>query len=81
MPHRDVLESIFGSYKHFSSRCPIKELRSMLLTIPLTTVDLTPDFIRQALFSVTSHHLSQWIQQTFGLSLLSKRKFIFQHSC
>ncbi len=73
----DVLESLFGRYKHFSQRCPLKELRSLLLTIPLSTVNLTNQFIQEALTTISSSDLSQWVNQTFGQSLLSKRKYLF----
>ncbi len=73
----DILESIFGRYKYFSQRCSIKELRSLLLTIPLTTVDLTPQFIKDALTTVHSSDLSEWIHDVFGQSALSKRKILF----
>ncbi|EAZ89355.1 hypothetical protein [Crocosphaera chwakensis] len=73
----DILESIFGRYKYFSQRCPIKELRSLLLTIPLTTIDLTDQFIKEALTTVNSSDLSQWIHDVFGQSDLSKRRILF----
>ncbi len=73
----DILESIFGRYKYFSQRCPIKELRSLLLTIPLTTIDLTPQFIKDALTTVHSSDLSQWVHDVFGQSALSKRRILF----
>ncbi|WP_013334783.1 hypothetical protein [Gloeothece verrucosa] len=75
----DVLESIFGRYKYFSERSPIKELRSSLLTIPLTTINFTPEFIRNALTTVRSVDLSQWVNKTFGQSQLTKRKILFSH--
>ena len=43
----DVIESIFGKYKCFSQRCPLQDLRSMLLNIPLTTMNLTKDLIKK----------------------------------
>ena len=70
----DVIESIFGKYKCFSQRCPLKDLRSMLLTIPLTTMNLTQDVITKALETVRGADLSQWINDVFGQSMLSKRK-------
>ena len=77
---RDVLESIFGKYKHLSSRCPLKEFRQMLLTIPLFTINLTPKLIKQALSTVSYRDLSEWINDLFGLSMLSKRKTVFNPS-
>ncbi|EAZ89360.1 hypothetical protein CY0110_15170 [Crocosphaera chwakensis CCY0110] len=73
----DILESLFGRYKYFSKRCPLKELRSLLLTIPLSTVNLTPQFIKDALMTVSNADLSQWVNHTFGQSMLSKRKSLF----
>ncbi len=70
----DVLESIFGKYKCFSQRCPLQDLRSMLLTIPLTTMNLTKDLITKALSKVRGVDLSQWIDDVFGQSMFSKRK-------
>ena len=73
----DVIESIFGKYKCFSQRCPLKDLRSMLLTIPLMTMDLTQDVIKKALETVRGVDLSQWVKDVFGPSMFSKRKTIF----
>ena len=46
----------------------------MLLTIPLTTMNLTQDVITKALETVRGADLSQWINDVFGQSMLSKRK-------
>ncbi len=73
----DILESLFGRYKHFSRRSPLKELRSLLLTIPLSTVKITRPFLRDGLTTVTNSDLSQWVNNTFGQSMLSKRKHLF----
>ena len=73
----DILESIFGKYKHFSQRCPLSDLRSMLLTIPLSTMKLTRDVIKQALETVREIDLSQWVNEIFGQSMLSKRQTLF----
>ena len=74
----DVLESIFGKYKRFSARSPLKDLRQMLLTIPLSTMTLTADVVRKAgLETVRGHELQQWLHQVFGQSMLSKRKTLF----
>ncbi len=73
----DVLESIFGKYKHFSSRCPLKDFRQMLLTIPLSTMTLTTDIVKNALETVRGIDLEKWVHQVFGQSMLSKRKTLF----
>ena len=73
----DVLESIFSKYKRFSARCPLKDFRQMLLTIPLSTMNLTCDVVKQALETVSGTDLEQWLGQIFGQSTLSKRKAVF----
>lgn len=76
----DVLESIFGKYKHFSKRCPLKDFRQTLLTLPLLTMNLTSELIKQALETVRCRDLSEWINEVFGQSMLSKRKAVFDRS-
>jgi len=73
----DVVESLFGKYKNFSSRCPLKDLRQMLLTIPLSTLELTNELVKKALESIQGIDLKDWVEQVFGLSMLSKRKTVF----
>ena len=73
----DVIESIFGKYKYFSQRCPLKDIRSMLLTIPLVTMNLTTEVIKKALETVRGIDLSQWVNDVFGQSMFSKRKTFF----
>lgn len=73
----DVVESLFGKYKNFSSRCPLKDLRQMLLTIPLFTLELTNELVKKALESIQGIDLKDWVEQVFGLSMLSKRKTVF----
>ena len=73
----DVLESIFGKYKHFSSRCPLKDFRQMLLTIPLSTMTFTTDVVKNALENIRGIDLEEWVHQVFGQSMLSKRKTLF----
>jgi hypothetical protein len=73
----DVVESLFGKYQSFSSRCPLKDLRQMLLTIPLSTRELTTDLVKKALESIRGIDLKNWVEEVFGLSMLSKRKTVF----
>ena len=73
----DVLESIFSKYKRFSARCSLKDFRQMLLTIPLSTMDLTRDVVKQALETVSGIDLEEWLHDIFGQSTLSKRKAVF----
>ncbi len=70
----DVLESIFGKYKLFSSERSFKEIGQMVLTIPLFTTKLTPQRIKLALETISMSDVQSWAKQTFGQSMLSKRR-------
>jgi hypothetical protein len=73
----DVIESLFGKYKRFSARCPFKEMGQMLLTIGLSTMELTNNFVKNALEKVSFAEVQTWLAKVFGQSVLSKRKTLF----
>jgi hypothetical protein len=73
----DVIESLFGKYKQFSARCPFKEMGQMILTIYLSTMDLTINLIKDALEAISFVDVEDWLAEVFGRSTLSKRKTLF----
>lgn len=73
----DVIESLFGKYKHFSTRCPFKEMGQMLLTICLSTMNLTNTIVKNALEAISFTTVEAWLDEVFGQSMLSKRKTLF----
>jgi hypothetical protein len=73
----DVLESLFGKYKQYSERGPLRELGATLLLLPLATVHLTVDLVREALAAVRVKTLQGWQRQTFGLSTLGQHRLAF----
>jgi hypothetical protein len=73
----DVIESIFGKYKHFSSRCPLKQIGQMVLNISLCTMNLAASVVKEALENVRYLDLQSWSSQVFGQSMISKRKTVF----
>ena len=73
----DVIESLFGKYKQFSARCPLKEMGQMLLTICLSTMNLTTTVVKNALETISFADVEQWFAEVFGQSMLSKRKTLF----
>ncbi|NEX23769.1 hypothetical protein G3480_26485, partial [Thiorhodococcus mannitoliphagus] len=48
----DIIESVFGKYKTFTARGPLKEIGRLVLTIPAFLTELTPSLIREAMVSV-----------------------------
>jgi hypothetical protein len=77
----DVIESLFGKYKYFSARCPLKEMGQMILTIYLSTIDLTTNLIKDALETISFVDVEDWLTEVFGRSTLSKRKILFSGDC
>lgn len=73
----DIIESIFGKYKLFSSERSFKEIGKMILTIPLFTTKFSTQRIKQALETIRSSDVEAWAKQVFGQSMLSKRKSLF----
>jgi len=73
----DVLESLFGKYKLFSQRSPLKEVSRWVLILPLLTVRVSREMIRQALENVSTHNLERWVAEHFGLSAFARRKAAF----
>lgn len=73
----DVLESLFGKYKHFSERGPLRELGASLLLLPLATVRITTDLVREALSAVRVKTFDAFRRLTFGPSTLSQRRLAF----
>ncbi len=69
----DVLESLFGKYKTYSSRSSFKELGASLLLLPVLTARLTSDMIRNALEAVSVVALKQWVESNIGITALAQR--------
>lgn len=74
----DVIESLFGKYKQFSARSPLKEMSQTLLTICLSTMNLTTELIKDALETISFRAVEDWLTEVFGRSTLSKRKALFR---
>ncbi len=73
----DVLESLFGKYKLFSQRSPLKEVSRWVLILPLLTVKIGRAMIRQTLENVSTDHLERWVSEHFGPSAFARRKAAF----
>lgn len=76
----DVLESLFGKYKQFSSRSPLKQIGQIFLSICVSTMNLTTTVVKEALETVRFLDVEDWSAQVFGQSMLSKRRILFSAS-
>ena len=73
----DIIESVFGKYKTFTARGPLKEIGRLVLTIPAFVTDLTTAVIRDAMESVRTIDVEQWVKSHLGDSMLAQRRQAF----
>jgi hypothetical protein len=70
----DIIESVFGRYKTFTARGPLKEVGRLVLLIPAFLSDLTAPAIREAMASVRTIDVEQWVDTHLGASMLARRR-------
>lgn len=70
----DVIESLFGKYKFFTARRPIKDIGTNILLIPLFTLKITTSLVKKAMESISFANVDSWIKSVFGSSMLSQRR-------
>lgn len=70
----DIIESVFGRYKTFTERGPLKEVGKLVLAIPALLTEWTPALIREALAQVRTLDVERWAKTHLGDSLLAKRR-------
>ena len=70
----DIIESIFGHYKTFTSRGPLKEVGRLVLLIPAFLSELTAPVIRAAMTSVRTRDVQHWVDKHLGDSMLARRR-------
>ena len=73
----DIIESVIGKYKTFSSRSPMKEVGKAVLTMPVFTSSIDPLEVKEAMENVSDKDLKKWLNENIGQSLFSKRKEVF----
>jgi hypothetical protein len=73
----DIIESVFGKYKHFAARGPLKEIGKQVLAIPALLCDRSTHFLKEAMESVRTLDVDDWVETHLGLSMLAKRRRAF----
>ena len=73
----DIIESIFGKYKNFSGKSPIKEIGRSILTIPAFTRKINSEEVNNAMQNISAQDVIDWQAENIGTSLLTKRKKAF----
>jgi hypothetical protein len=70
----DIIESVFGHYKAFTARGPLKEVGRLVLLIPAFLSELTAPVIREAMASVRTIDVQNWADTNLGKSMLARRR-------
>ncbi|MBD2773703.1 hypothetical protein ICL16_16890, partial [Iningainema sp. BLCCT55] len=70
----DVIESLFGKYKLFAARRPLKDIGTSILMIPLFTLKITTSLVKQAMESIRFIDVASWSQSVFDSSMLSQKR-------
>lgn len=73
----DIIESLFGSFKHILARSPRAEMNRTVLVIPALCGNTDPIGIAQALAQTTHRDLQRWEQQHVPDTLRQKRDAFF----
>ena len=73
----DIIESIFGKYKMFSARSPLKTIGRLIWTIPVFTEKLTVSMVKNAMESQTMKQFLAFCKERIGPSSFSKRRSAF----
>ena len=74
----DIIESVFGKYKLFSSTSKLQGISKLILTIPAFVTKITTDEIKKALESVRSIDVKNWVDENLGQSIIGKRMEAFK---
>jgi len=74
----DIIESIFGRYKNFSAKTPMKEVGKAVLTMPIFTSDINPAEVKEAMETITEQDVKDWLNENIGESLFAKRLIFCQ---
>lgn len=70
----DIIESIFGKYKNFSAKTPMKEVGRAVLTMPVFTSEISLEEVKRAMENVSTRDVNNWLGQNIGDTLFAKRK-------
>lgn len=70
----DIIESVFGKFKIFSAKNPMKEIGRSILTMPILTSEVTIDEVKEAMETISDKKLSEWLESNIGVSLFAKRR-------
>jgi hypothetical protein len=74
----DIIESLFGKFKHTIEKSPQSDMNHSILVIPLLCGRMSEDKISNALNSVSQKELEKWKKDNIGETMRSKRINFFK---
>lgn len=72
--HTEILESLLGKYKQTQARHSQGGMTASLLNIGAAVCSRTPEVIRQALSATPVSAVNEWVKESLGQTIASKRK-------
>lgn len=73
----DIIESIFGRFKRYARRAPMREISRMAMTIPIFTSQFSQDKLMDIFKFKTIRNTINWIRNNMGETMTSKRRKAF----
>jgi hypothetical protein len=76
----DIIESLFGKFKHTIEKSPQSDMNHSTLIIPLLCGRVCGEKISNVLNSVTQKELEEWKKENIGETMRSKRIMFFNEN-
>jgi DNA-binding phage protein len=73
----DVIESLFGRFKHLEQQQSGSGFTQLLLALPALVGKKSTELLKQAMETVKVSDLSLWLKENIGMSVQAKRKLAF----
>ena len=76
----DIIESLFGNYKHIIERSPQADMNRSVLLIPALCGRREETVINQALNGVSQVDLEKWEEENIPYTIRKKRQEFFENT-
>ncbi len=73
----DIIESVFGTYKSYTDKGPLKEIGKLVLMIPVFVAGTCKEALTAAMETIRSSDVDEWLKKNCGTSMLAKRRQAF----
>ena len=77
----DIIESLFGRFKHIIERSPISDINRMALAIPALCGNIDQALVVKALKETRHADISKWETENISHTLRKKRQVLFKEDC